>query len=211
MKPFSKLASRYLLTTLSIIFSISLLGNVSASGSTASLGAVVENNLIFPIVQNTELGRIVTTPCNTEIIHNGKQLLESVDILLDPGHGGPETGSVGSNGLVERDLNLIVALLVEKELLSLGYTVALTRTTDLHMPIRQRTAIANALSPKVFVSIHHNGGAVRRSEVPGTETFHQINNSESQRLAGLLFEEVFESFKFISTLNLAFFFFLVFP
>ncbi|MDC0234226.1 N-acetylmuramoyl-L-alanine amidase [Acidimicrobiia bacterium] len=121
MKPFSKLASRYLLTTLSIIFSISLLGNVSASGSTASLGAVVENNLIFPIVQNTELGRIVTTPCNTEIIHNGKQLLESVDILLDPGHGGPETGSVGSNGLVERDLNLIVALLVEKELLSLLY------------------------------------------------------------------------------------------
>ena len=195
MKPFSKLASRYLLTTLSIIFSISVLGNVSASGSTASLGAVVENNLIFPIVQNTELGRIVTTPCNTEIIHNGKQLLESVDILLDPGHGGPETGSVGSNGLVERDLNLIVALLVEKELLSLGYTVALTRTTDLHMPIRQRTAIANALSPKVFVSIHHNGGAVRRSEVPGTETFHQVNNSESQRLAGLLFEEVFESFK----------------
>ena len=58
MKPFSKLTSRYLLTTLSIIFSISVLGNVSASGSTASLGAVVENNLIFPIVQNTELGRI---------------------------------------------------------------------------------------------------------------------------------------------------------
>ena len=43
MKPFSKLASRYLLTTLSIIFSISLLGNVSASGSTACLVAVVEN------------------------------------------------------------------------------------------------------------------------------------------------------------------------
>ncbi|MDC0234225.1 N-acetylmuramoyl-L-alanine amidase [Acidimicrobiia bacterium] len=73
------------------------------------------------------------------------------------------------------------------------------------MPIRQRTAIANALSPKVFVSIHHNGGAVRRSEVPGTETFHQINNSESQRLAGLLFEEVFESFKSIGFLGLILF------
>ena len=115
--------------------------------------------------------------------------------MLDPGHGGPETGSVGANGLVERDLNLTVTLLVEKGLTSLGYTVVLTRNTDLHMPIRQRTAIANALSPKVFVSIHHNGGAVRRSDVPGTETFHQINNSESQRLAGLLFEEVFESLK----------------
>ena len=195
MRSFSKLVFRYLLTIVSVIFSISIIAIVPASSSTTSLGVVVENGVIFPIVQNTELGRIVTTPCNTEIIHNGEQLLESVDIVLDPGHGGPETGSVGANGLVERDLNLTVTLLVEKGLTSLGYTVVLTRNTDLHMPIRQRTAIANALSPKVFVSIHHNGGAVRRSDVPGTETFHQINNSESQRLAGLLFEEVFESLK----------------
>ena len=190
-----KLSSRYLLTTLSVIFSISLLPAVSAAGSTSSLGALVENGVIFPIVENTEWGKIVTTPCNTEIIHNGGEFLETVDVVIDPGHGGPETGSVGANGLVERDLNLIVALLVEKELLSLGYTVALTRRTDLHMPIRQRTAIANSLSPKAFVSIHHNGGAQRRSDVPGTETFHQVNSSESKRLAGLLFEEVFESFK----------------
>ena len=190
-----KLSSRYLLTTLSVIFSISLLPAVSAAGSTSSLGALVENGVIFPIVEDTEWGKIVTTPCNTEIIHNGGEFLETVDVVIDPGHGGPETGSVGANGLVERDLNLIVALLVEKELLSLGYTVALTRRTDLHMPIRQRTAIANSLSPKAFVSIHHNGGAQRRSDVPGTETFHQVNSSESKRLAGLLFEEIFESFK----------------
>ena len=190
-----KLSSRYLLTTLSVIFSISLLPAVSAAGSTSSLGALVENGVIFPIVENTEWGKIVTTPCNTEIIHNGGEFLETVDVVIDPGHGGPETGSVGANGLVERYLNLIVALLVEKELLSLGYTVALTRRTDLHMPIRQRTAIANSLSPKAFVSIHHNGGAQRRSDVPGTETFHQVNSSESKRLAGLLFEEIFESFK----------------
>ena len=190
-----KLSSRYLLTTLSVIFSISLLPAVSAAGSTSSLGALVENGVIFPIVEDTEWGKIVTTPCNAEIIHNGGEFLETVDVVIDPGHGGPETGSVGANGLVERDLNLIVALLVEKELLSLGYTVALTRRTDLHMPIRQRTAIANSLSPKAFVSIHHNGGAQRRSDVPGTETFHQVNSSESKRLAGLLFEEIFESFK----------------
>ena len=195
MKLYSKLFSRYLLPVLSIIFSISLLGTVSAVGLTPPLGSIVENGIIFPIAENTELGKIVTTPCNTEIVHNGGEFLETVDVVIDPGHGGPETGSVGANGLVERDLNLIVALLVEKELLSLGYTVVLTRRTDLHMPIRQRTAIANSLSPKAFVSIHHNGGAQRRSDVPGTEIFHQINSSESKRLAGLLFEEVFESFK----------------
>ena len=195
MKLYSKLFSRYLLPVLSIIFSISLVGTVSAVGLTPPLGSIVENGIIFPIAENTELGKIVTTPCNTEIVHNGGEFLETVDVVIDPGHGGPETGSVGANGLVERDLNLIVALLVEKELLSLGYTVVLTRRTDLHMPIRQRTAIANSLSPKAFVSIHHNGGAQRRSDVPGTEIFHQINSSESKRLAGLLFEEVFESFK----------------
>ncbi len=194
MKSSSKLFSRYLISTLSIVFSFSLVSTVSAGGSTSSLGAIVENGVIFPIVENTELGKIVTTPCNTEIVHTGGEFLEAVDVVLDPGHGGPETGSVGANGLVERDLNLIVALLVEKELLSLGYTVALTRRTDLHMPIRQRTAIANSLSPKAFVSIHHNGGAQRRSDVPGTEIFHQIDSSESKRLAGLLFEEIFESF-----------------
>ena len=72
----------------------------------------------------------------------------------------------------------------------MGHTVALTRRRDLHMPIRQRTAIARALDPRAFVSIHHNGGAVKRSEMPGTEVFHQIDVPESQRLAGLLFEEV---------------------
>ena len=195
MKSSSKLFTRYLLPALSIIFSISLITTVSATASTPPLGVIVENGIIFPIVENTDLGKIVTTPCNTEIIHNGGEFLETVDVVLDPGHGGPETGSVGANGLVERDLNLIIALLVEKELLSLGYTVVLTRRTDLHMPIRQRTAIANSLLPKAFVSIHHNGGAQRRSDVPGTETFHQVNSSESKRLAGLLFEEVFESFK----------------
>ena len=120
MRSFSKVVFRYLLTIVSFIFSISIIAIVPASSSTTSLGVVVENGVIFPIVQNTELGRIVTTPCNTEIIHNGEQLLESVDIVLDPGHGGPETGSVGANGLVESDLNLPVTLLVEKDLTSRG-------------------------------------------------------------------------------------------
>ena len=191
----SKRITRSFAVTISIVLSVSVINTLPATGSTASMGAMVENGILFPIVKQTNLGKIVTTPCNTEIVYNGGEFLESVDVVIDPGHGGPETGSVGANGLVERDLNLIVALLVEKELLSLGYSVALTRRTDLHMPIRQRTAIANALSPKAFVSIHHNGGAVRGSDVPGTEIFHHVSNPESKRLAGLLFEEIFEAFK----------------
>jgi len=45
------------------------------------------------------------------------------------------------------------------------------------------------------VSIHHNGGALRRSNDPGVETFHQVNSTESRRLAGLLFEEISTAFE----------------
>ncbi|MCH2443201.1 MAG: N-acetylmuramoyl-L-alanine amidase, partial [Acidimicrobiales bacterium] len=159
-------------------------------------GALVDGNgVIFPIVEELPGGRIVTTPCAVEIVYEEGRYLDRVDVVLDPGHGGPETGSVGTNGLVERDLNLAVALLAEQELEALGHSVELTRRNDLHMPIRQRAAIANALSPRAFVSIHHNGGALRRSNDPGTETFHQVDSTESRRLAGLLFEEISAAFE----------------
>jgi len=159
-------------------------------------GVLVDGNgVIFPIVEELPGGRIVTTPCAVEIVYEEGRYLDQVDVVLDAGHGGPETGSVGANGLVERDLNLVVALLAEQKLKALGHSVELTRRNDLHMPIRQRAAIANALSPRAFVSIHHNGGALRRSNDPGAETFHQVDSAESRRLAGLLFEEINAAFE----------------
>ena len=149
---------------------------------------------ILPVISSSPNGTVVSSSCGTPIAFDGEETLEPVDVVLDPGHGGPETGSVGSNGLTERTLNLAVARHARDELVSLGYTVALTRDRDLQLPIRQRAAIANALSPRAFVSIHHNGGAVRRSETPGTETFHQVDDQESARLAGILFEDIHAAF-----------------
>ena len=149
---------------------------------------------ILPVISSSPNGTVVSSSCGTPIAFDGEETLEPVDVVLDPGHGGPETGSVGSNGLTERTLNLAVARHARDELVSLGYTVALTRDRDLQLPIRQRAAIANALSPRAFVSIHHNGGAVRRSETPGTETFHQVDDPESARLAGILFEDLHAAF-----------------
>ena len=149
---------------------------------------------ILPVISSSPNGTVVSSSCGTPIAFDGEETLEPVDVVLDPGHGGPETGSVGSNGLTERTLNLAVARHTRDELVSLGYTVALTRDRDLQLPIRQRAAIANALSPRAFVSIHHNGGAVRRSETPGTETFHQVDDPESARLAGILFEDLHAAF-----------------
>lgn len=165
-----------------------------ADPATQPLGVVMLDGIAFPVVEEHPVAPIVTTPCANQIRLMAGTRLDTVDIVIDPGHGGPETGSVGANRLYERDLNLEVALLTEQELHDLGYSVTLTRRTDLHMPIRQRTAIARALEPRVFISIHHNGGAVRPSDDPGTETFHQVNNPDSRRLAGILYEELQETF-----------------
>ena len=173
-----------------------LLGLVSAAVADSSsdaapgTGVVVHEGAVFTVVEERSDGWVATTPCRTEIFLDEGVRFHTADVVLDPGHGGPETGSVGANGLVERDVDLWVAVLARSELEALGYSVVLTREVDLHMGIRQRTNIANSLSPRAFVSIHHNGGAVRRSDDPGTEAFHQTGNTESQRLAGLLFEEV---------------------
>ena len=174
------------------VTSVSLIPGVSAEvDPVAFLGPDGE---ILPVISSSPNGTVVSSSCGTPIAFDGEETLEPVDVVLDPGHGGPETGSVGSNGLTERTLNLAVARHARDELVSLGYTVALTRDRDLQLPIRQRAAIANALSPRAFVSIHHNGGAVRRSETPGTETFHQVDDPESARLAGILFEDLHAAF-----------------
>jgi N-acetylmuramoyl-L-alanine amidase len=180
--------TRFLLGAACVVMAIAAMGIGTA---TALDGAVLgPDEVILPVVARLPGGTIVSSTCGNQIVYDGGSPYGPVDVVLDPGHGGPESGSVGSNGLIERDLNLMVAFHAQLALEDLGYTVALTRRRDLHMPIRQRTAIANALEPKAFVSIHHNGGAVRRSDTPGTETFHQVDDPESIRLAGILFEEV---------------------
>ena len=180
--------TRLLLAAACIVMAVVAAGVGTA---TALDGAVLgPDEVILPVLARLPGGTIVSSTCGNQIVYDGGSPYGPVDVVLDPGHGGPESGSVGSNGLIERDLNLMVAFHAQLALEDLGYTVALTRRRDLHMPIRQRTAIANALDPKAFVSIHHNGGAVRRSDTPGTETFHQVDDPESTRLAGILFEEV---------------------
>ena len=152
---------------------------------------VTSSGLVLPVREVREDAYLVATTCANEAIVDFGTHVARADIVLDPGHGGRrDTGAVGANGLVERDLNMAVAELVRAELEARGYSVILTRTTNIETPILTRAEIARALAPEVFVSIHHNGGTTNRSSNPGTEVFHQANNPESIRLAGILFEEV---------------------
>jgi N-acetylmuramoyl-L-alanine amidase len=75
-----------------------------------------------------------------------------------------------------------------------GATVVLTRTADYRVTLQARAALAKALKPPVFISVHHNGGHDGRLDKPGTETYYQHDSAVSKRLAGILYEEVFDAF-----------------
>lgn len=133
----------------------------------------------------------VITPCGNEATITGGTRVRTTQILIDPGHGGSETAAVGPNGLGEKRLNLDVARRTADALRERGYSVELTRTTDIRLPIAVRAGLANALDPDIFLSLHHNGGARNRSSVPGTQVYYQHDDDEAQRLGGILYEEMF--------------------
>jgi N-acetylmuramoyl-L-alanine amidase len=92
-------------------------------------------------------------------------------IVLDPGHGGHDTGTVGPEGLREKDLVLDVAkrlgALIEERL---GSEVIYTRTDDVFVPLERRTEIANEAKADLFLSIHANSSTLH--SVAGVETYY---------------------------------------
>jgi N-acetylmuramoyl-L-alanine amidase len=91
-------------------------------------------------------------------------------IVIDAGHGGHDQGTIGPNGVLEKDIVLDVALRVAKLVQSrLGAEVVLTRSDDTFIPLQERTAIANARKADLFLSIHANSSP--SPVVAGTETF----------------------------------------
>lgn len=76
-------------------------------------------------------------------------------IMIDAGHGGKDPGAQGY-GLREKDVNLRMALTLGKTLKSRGFKVIYTRTTDVFLPLEERTALANAKKADLFLSVHCN-------------------------------------------------------
>jgi N-acetylmuramoyl-L-alanine amidase len=132
----------------------------------------------------------VKTPCERAATVPSVKAVGPVDVVLDPGHGGHETGAVGPNGLTEAVLNLAVTDDAKAALEASGVRVAMTRTGDYMETLSTRAAIVTTLKPKAFVSIHHNADPDGPFATPGTETYYQYTSAASKRLAGLIYEEV---------------------
>ncbi len=82
--------------------------------------------------------------------------LANFKIVLDPGHGGKESGASGPTGYLEKDVNLVVSKLLRDELVKRGATVVMTREDDKEVSLVERQAIISQEEPAIALSIHHN-------------------------------------------------------
>lgn len=152
------------------------------------------NGIVLPVTATNPDGTFdVDTPCSNHARVSGTAM-SGANVVLDPGHGGNESGAIGPNGLVEKDVNFAVAQDVRQMLEAQGATVVLARTGDYNTTVKTRAEIAVGLQPQVFLSIHHNANPDGPSDVPGNESFYQIASPDSKRLAGLMWEEITTAF-----------------
>ena len=83
-------------------------------------------------------------------------------IILDPGHGGYDTGAKGPGKTMEKDITLKLAQMIKKKLGN-KYRTILTRTDDYKLDLNSRTAVANHLKADIFISIHTGGSFLHKA------------------------------------------------
>lgn len=133
--------------------------------------------------------------------------LAGLTVALDPGHGGYDGGArAHDSGIWEKEINLKIALAVEKELLSRGAQVILTRREDICLAagdtatkarkradLKARTDLAKAAGADVFLSIHLN--EYRSRAESGPQVFYQQGADAGRLLAGALQAALVEGLK----------------
>ncbi len=115
-------------------------------------------------------------------------------IVIDPGHGG-EDGGAAANGLLEKDINLSIALKLRDMLKAAGYKTVMTREEDVSIydtsssttrekknsDLKNRTEIMNSDKNNILVSIHQN--KFEQEKYSGTQMFYSVNDPGSEKLA----------------------------
>lgn len=116
-------------------------------------------------------------------------------IIIDPGHGGEDGGTVSSSGIVEKDINLSISLKIDNLLKLYGFETLMTRNDDRLIydndckttrekkvsDIHNRMSIAEKHPDSIFLSIHQNH--FDQSKYYGAQVFYSKNNPESQIIA----------------------------
>ncbi|MDZ8241250.1 MAG: N-acetylmuramoyl-L-alanine amidase [Nostoc sp. ChiQUE01a] len=111
-----------------------------------------------------------------EIGNTRRKPLANLKIVLDPGHGGKESGASGPTGYLEKDVNLVVSKLLRDELVKRGATVVMTREDDKEVSLVERQTIISQEEPAIAISIHYNSlpdnGDAENTKGVGTFWYH---------------------------------------
>jgi len=103
-------------------------------------------------------------------------------VVIDPGHGGSETGAISAKGTQEKDLTLLLAQSLKSALeAKLPVRAVLTRTEDVQLPLTMRSALANQFKADLFISIHLNSSFGNGAQ--GTETYFLATQASDERAA----------------------------
>lgn len=142
-------------------------------------------------------------------LRNNKETIQTVSlpvsgktIVLDAGHGQPDSGAENSTGLTEESINLIITKKVQSLLEQSGCKVVLTRSDENGIydldsktlrekkvsDIKNRVKIGNESSADAFISIHLN--KIEQSQYYGWQTFFKTNNEKSEQLAKSIQQEL---------------------
>jgi N-acetylmuramoyl-L-alanine amidase len=107
-------------------------------------------------------------------------------VMIDAGHGGADNGAT-ANGLVEKTLNLYVALKIYEYLSAYDVDIALTRNTDKTLTSNERVQLVSTFNPTLCVSVHHNSF---NTKARGAEVIHSHYETQDDVLANDILDEL---------------------
>jgi len=164
----------------------------SSQSSTASVSPVAQSATNIVVTSNTDRNFI---------------------ILIDPGHGGKDTGAMGNYGLKEKDVNLDISLRLKNYLIAQlketpNIKVKMTRENDIFLSLDERVDKAKKEKADIFFCVHTNSSKLNRWDADGFETYYPSVKSQLSFIPNMETEDIIESetsqetiFQIVSDLN----------
>ena len=113
-------------------------------------------------------------------------------IVIDPGHGGKDSGAVGPRGLLEKSINLKVGKMLARAFASKGFVTDLTRIDDFYVGLSARGKWANNKKANLFISLHCN--AATTNQAHGIEIWTTKGKTESDVVAEYIYRAIAKTF-----------------